>query len=451
MKKHAVNLKHLFSKKNRKFKYGILIFLLTTLPIIVWALSTQTFDPNKRAVQLPATPPIYESCVAVNKVITVTDAYGTDGGTCHDIQTAINAVDGDGFTIVINRGDYNIQNTIYITNKSNLKIEGNVEGNPDEVWLSFNTSNGGGWGIKVENSSGSIERLHAEGITPNGLMSIQSSTNFNINRTYLFGTTSHTFEIQNSSDVSIANSEIKSSAGAIHIDNSQNITVAGNKIHNSAVALSTNNSSSVAIVDNLITANNSGGIRLGNVRGTEIDHNTIVYNTGSSPTVNIAGINTAPNVFSQNIVAFNTGVGIAKEANSDNFSSISYNDVYDNYAGYNYSGMTDQTGANGNIWADPLLELASGNYCLLSGSPAYYGSIIDRGYMGHAGPCTSASPSPIPKPGDVNGDRYVNIIDIGIIIDNYRILPIRDLRTDLNHDGVVNIVDIGIVINNYEL
>ncbi len=62
----------------------------------------------------------------------------------------------------------------------------------------------------------------------------------------------------------------------------------------------------------------------------------------------------------------------------------------------------------------------------------------------------SPSPSPTPnKIGDVNLDGVVNIIDIGIIIDTYDILPLLDPRADLNHDGAANIIDIGIVIDYY--
>lgn len=50
--------------------------------------------------------------------------------------------------------------------------------------------------------------------------------------------------------------------------------------------------------------------------------------------------------------------------------------------------------------------------------------------------------------GDVNGDGVVNIIDTGIIIDNYG-KPIPDPKADLNLDGSVNIIDIGISNDNY--
>jgi len=70
----------------------------------------------------------------------------------------------------------------------------------------------------------------------------------------------------------------------------------------------------------------------------------------------------------------------------------------------------------------------------------------------------SGSPSPTPTPpapgtfpqgslkGDVNNDRKVDIIDIGVIIDNY---GSTNAVADVNGDGIVNIVDIGILIDNY--
>ena len=66
-------------------------------------------------------------------------------------------------------------------------------------------------------------------------------------------------------------------------------------------------------------------------------------------------------------------------------------------------------------------------------------------------PTGTATPTPSGgnKPGDVNNDGVVNIIDIGILIDSYGLIPPLDPRADLNKDGIVNIIDIGIVIDNY--
>jgi hypothetical protein len=73
----------------------------------------------------------------------------------------------------------------------------------------------------------------------------------------------------------------------------------------------------------------------------------------------------------------------------------------------------------------------------------------------------SGTPTPTPKPtptptpscgaGDVSCDGKVNIVDVGIIIDNYGSSNPANPRADQNADGVVNIVDLGIVIDNYGL
>ena len=50
---------------------------------------------------------------------------------------------------------------------------------------------------------------------------------------------------------------------------------------------------------------------------------------------------------------------------------------------------------------------------------------------------------------DINHDGKVDIVDIGIIIDNYAKTPILNKAADVNGDGEVNIIDIGLVIDNY--
>ena len=66
-----------------------------------------------------------------------------------------------------------------------------------------------------------------------------------------------------------------------------------------------------------------------------------------------------------------------------------------------------------------------------------------------ASPTNSPTPTPTYSPGDVNKDGLVDIVDIGIIIDNYGSSPPTDARADLNKDDMINIIDIGIVIDNY--
>lgn len=51
---------------------------------------------------------------------------------------------------------------------------------------------------------------------------------------------------------------------------------------------------------------------------------------------------------------------------------------------------------------------------------------------------------------DVNSDTFINIIDIGLIVDNYGSTAPTTTRADVNGDGTINIVDIGIVVNHYQ-
>lgn len=52
--------------------------------------------------------------------------------------------------------------------------------------------------------------------------------------------------------------------------------------------------------------------------------------------------------------------------------------------------------------------------------------------------------------GDINRDNRVNILDIGILIDNYDRNPLPNPMADLTGDGRVNILDIGVAIDHYD-
>lgn len=78
---------------------------------------------------------------------------------------------------------------------------------------------------------------------------------------------------------------------------------------------------------------------------------------------------------------------------------------------------------------------------------------------GMPGPTGMMQPTPTPPPtgmmppfnprADVNNDGKVNIVDIGIVIDNYGKSPSPNPKADVNSDGKVGIVDIGIIVDNY--
>lgn len=442
-----------FKPKNFKQLASILILALS-LPLFIWGIVTLNFNYKRRAAT--GEPGV---CMAQNKVITVTPPGGQ--GTCHDIQTAINSVTGSGYTVQIVPGYYPIYSTINVNSKDTINITGFPQSGSSAAQIVFNNSNG--WGFKVSNSTGTIQWLTITGNTPNGLLSIEYSNGFTISQSRLQANSSHTMDVKNSNHINVYNTEIHSMAGALEIFDTKGIVIANNRILNSDNAITFDNTEYVQMFGNLIHNNRESAIKVRNNFNFSANHNTI-YKNGSKgvnfPAVKVEGMITGQIDIHDNIVAFNNGAGLQFSGTASNLAGVyRNNDVYGNYS--NYEGVADQTGVNGNISADPLFNLSTGTFCLMPGSPALYGR---NNYMGHIGLCRrnpspspssspSASPSPTaspePKLGDINNDGLVNIVDIGIIIDNYRIVPPPNPRADLNSDGISNIVDIGIVIDNY--
>jgi hypothetical protein len=118
----------------------------------------------------------------------------------------------------------------------------------------------------------------------------------------------------------------------------------------------------------------------------------------------------------------------------------------------------------GGMYADPrLVSIDSKDFHLMAGSPAINagrtlgspyntdkeGKTRPQGSAWDIGAYESNESQPIVKQGDVDNDGKVDIIDIGIIIDNYAKSPIPNSRADVNRDGKVDIVDMGITIDNY--
>lgn len=65
-------------------------------------------------------------------------------------------------------------------------------------------------------------------------------------------------------------------------------------------------------------------------------------------------------------------------------------------------------------------------------------------------PTPTAAPSSFIA-SDIDRNGTVNIVDIGILINNYGKSPITNPRADVNLDGVVDIIDIGILIDNFTI
>lgn len=374
---------------------GVVLALAVALPLFIWAIVTQRFLINKRAAS--GEPGV---CVPQNKVIIVTPESDTNG-TCHNIQTAIDAVTGDGYTVQIEPGIYNIASTVNVSGKTSINITGDsLAGSGAAV---INSTAGGGWGFLVDNSSGTIQYLTMQGGSSNGMLSIKNSNNFSVAYTSLNSQTSHTLDVQGSNRVNIINNEIVSSAGAVEIETSSNVNVSNNKIHDSANAISIDNSNNVTITGNLVYDNRESGLVINTtnngVQNLKINHNTFVKNAKNGPSVasiRILGSLGTSLEFSNNIVTGGLGAGIRTE-NRLFFNPFTRNDIFGNNP--NYSGWPTLTGAAGNISANPQLNANGNIYCPAANSPVIYGNVANGGYMGYIGTCGAIpSSTPIPTP-----------------------------------------------------
>ncbi|QQG41531.1 MAG: right-handed parallel beta-helix repeat-containing protein [Candidatus Woesebacteria bacterium] len=373
---------------------GVVLALAVALPLFIWAIITQRFLIIKRASS--GEPGV---CLAQNKVIIVTPESDTNG-TCHNIQTAVDAVTGDGYTVQIEPGTYNITSTINVSGKTNINITGNSQAGSGAAVI--NSTAGGGWGFLVDSSSGTIQYLSMRGGSSNGMLSVKNSNNFSVAYTSLNSQSSHTLDVQGSNHISIINNEIVSSAGAVEVGTSNYVNVANNKIHDSANAISIHNSTNVNVLGNLVYNNRESGLTInatnGSIRLLKVSHNTFVNNTTGSPnsaTIFLIG-NFGRNLeFSNNIVTSSVGAGIDSRSRLA-FDTFSFNDFYRNNP--NYKQYQVMTGRSGNISADPLLNSANFIYCPSSNSPVIYGNVANGRYMGYMGPCGTATPTPTPTP-----------------------------------------------------
>src|SRR4030042_337558 len=378
---------------------GVLLALVAALPLFIWGIVTQKFLITQKAAS--GEPSV---CVPQGMEIVVTPPGGS--GTCHDIQTAIDAVTGDGYTVLIKPGFYEASSTINISGKSNIHVRGDSTSWYGGESTVLNFIPGSGWGFLVSNSSGGISYLRMQGQTPNGMLSIQNSNNFNIGQSYLNAQTSHALDIQRSTQIYISNVEIQSSAGALEVGSSGTVYIADSRIHDSDNAISVVDSTNINILYNLIYSNRERAVRLQDVNGLTAEHNTVVNNgAGSdySPAVEVKRYMSGLFQISKNIIAFNQNGGINFSGTSSNLTGyFSNNDLYQNDSmgapdNINYVGVPNQTGLNGNISQDPLINFANNDYCLRPGSPALYGNLNISEFMGRTGTC-GTEPTPVVPP-----------------------------------------------------
>ncbi len=155
------------------------------------------------------------------------------------------------------------------------------------------------------------------------------------------------------------------------------------------------------------------------------------------------------------IVAYNTFYKTTSSAISITYYGNQANNLIENNIASSVSANSQGMTIVGNVahdfsaWkvpADFVLKAplpATGSYSVAND---YFGnarlSPLDAGAAEYGGTLGG-------KTGDVNADGKVDIIDIGVIIDNYAKSPIPNPKADVNKDGRVDIIDIGITIDNY--
>jgi parallel beta-helix repeat protein len=213
-------------------------------------------------------------------------------------------------------------------------------------------------------------------------------------------------------------SNIASTGGAIYCSSSSptvaNNTITGNNALSGGGVYCT--SSSPTIANNMISVNSGGGIYLESSSPT-INNNAItgnsastgggIYCSFSSPTITnntIAGssgvaiyCDSSSPTIANTVVAFNSS-GIYKTGSG--VPVLRYSCVCGNVS-YNYSGLTDPTGSDGNISADPRLA----------------GVAYGESHLQPDSPCRDAGDDALVQPGwlDVDGQARVqgSHVDIG--------------------------------------
>ncbi len=164
------------------------------------------------------------------------------------------------------------------------------------------------------------------------------------------------------------------------------------------------------------------------------------------------------------IVAYNTFYKTISSAISITYYSNQANNLVENNIAASVSANSQGITIVGNVAHDFSAWKVPADFVLKAPLPAIGSYLVAKDYFGNARispldtgaveyggtlPNPTSSPSPGGKTGDVNGDGKVDIIDIGIIIDNYARSPIPNPKADINKDGKVDIIDIGILIDNY--
>jgi hypothetical protein len=308
--------------------------------------------------------------------------------TCSDLRSAIEQALPGGI-IRLHNGVYTFPKNYSLIIDKDLNIYGSSSlllDRPASNFTELVFDNNNDYGLTITNQANVTVSNLVITSKNQGILYAQNAGRVNFYNNYFDGGAS-SIGIYNSLDSQISGNTIVNSNLPIEIQH-----VPTNKIHHNTIKNSNRGilllDSSASVVSNLIE--NSGvqnaSIYAKQSLGLAIINNTIVQNTESNYEYAIDLISTIKPVnLSRNIV---TGdfFGMRSDATPETLLDIKENNFFNTKA--NYTILSDQTGKNGNISADPQF---GNNYCLNVNSP----SVLEHGaFMGFKGLCNYVSPTP---------------------------------------------------------
>lgn len=114
---------------------------------------------------------------------------------------------------------------------------------------------------------------------------------------------------------------------------------------------------------------------------------------------------------------------------------------------YTVSDVNTVANASG-VYSGTLPNLAVGTYDVYIKGPAHLKEKFASVTL-NSGPNSLDWSGTVMKAGDLSGDNFVSIVDIGTLTDAYYPKNIPGSLADFNLDGSVNTVDIGMLLDNY--
>ena len=211
----------------------------------------------------------------------------------------------------------------------------------------------------------------------------------------------------------VEGNSLEDNGGGIGMWEASNPTIRNNVIRrNHGDGMSMWNDSDADIVQNLVADNDGNGvwwISPGGARGPWLVNNTIIANGGAGIS---SGSYDGGALIINNVVVGNPALAVGGYA----IPVIQFNDIYSR-TGAAYTGITDLTGVDGNISADPFVVCQpGGDFRLFTTSPC-----IDAGTNGAPLlPATDFNGQPRILPGHTNGTA---VVDMGAFEFNLSALP----------------------------